>query len=241
MNYLKKFLQNSYCLLAGFLISICILWYGNFSYSTEGQDCLELTTEVVKSGDFSNKIFCYQGMVSSVGNSKKFKSTFIYFNDNLMPVDIIISISHNLGKLKIPVNDGDTVKVKGTIHQSEKTKKIYINPLSLADVQVLNDMPTCANAVPSDQLSSYMNNTVSVILSGIDAIKFKSKKGKKHLSLKFKSGYNFYKGIMWSGNYNRSDIKKVKSGKPLCVTTKVGTYNGAISLDVKRIEYMDNN
>ena len=145
-----------------------------------------------------------------------------------------------MGKFRTRIDAGDTVQVKGTIYQSKKTQKIYINPLSISDVKVINDISICGNSVPSDQLSRYIDNTVSVILSGIEAHKFKSKKGKKHLSLKFTSGYRLYKGIMWDGNYDRSDIKKVKSGRPLCITAKIGTYNGAISLDVKRIEYMDN-
>jgi hypothetical protein len=192
----------------------------------------------VEKGDFSNKIFCYKGVVSSTGNSKKKNATYIVFNENKIPVQITISVWSNLGKLKENIEAGDTVGVKGEIYQDEKTKKIHITPLSIDDVEVAKNAPICSASPTPSRLSNYMDKTVSVELSGIEARKFKSKSGKSHLSLKFRSGHHLFKGIMWDGNWDKSDIKKVESKKPLCITAKVGTYKGEISLDVKKISNM---
>lgn len=239
MELLKKYLQDSKLLLIGFIITSSILWIGNISYSTTGQECLELSVESIRNEDFSNKIFCYQGVASSVVNSKKNKATYIFFSESEIPVQIAISVKHQLGKLTVNIKTGDTIRVKGTLYQSEKTKKIYITPLSIDDVEIVNDAPVCSTSIQPDQLQNHMDKIVAVQLSGIEARKFKSKNGKRHLSLKFSSGYHVFQGIMWDGNWSKSDIENVKSKKPLCITAKVGTYKGAISLDVKSIIKME--
>ena len=240
METLNKFLKNSKFLLVGFFITASIIWYGNMSYSTESQQCFDLSVSIVESGDFFNKVFCYQGVVSSVVESKKYKATYIFFKENIIPTQIAVSIRHNLGELKENIEAGDTLKVKGTIYQSENNGKIYITPLSIDDVNLVNDAPVCSSSIPPNQLSDFMDKTVSVVLSGLEAKPFESKSGKEHLSLKFTSGAYVFQGIIWEGSWDKSDIEKVKSKKPLCVTAKVGTHKKSISLDVKKINYMEN-
>ena len=53
----KRFLQDSRFLLAGFLITSSSIWYGNMSYSTEGQECMNLSPSVVE----SIQVYCWQG------------------------------------------------------------------------------------------------------------------------------------------------------------------------------------
>lgn len=216
------------------IVSLLLLVYINsqYTYANNLSTAPQLTASAIKAPRSTGKTFQFRGTANEVYKPSD-GITIIKLHNVDKNIHIGVPVFSSMGTLEAVPRVGDQVRVIGNLGQYKGQPQL--KPLAAEHVKIVAG-PELENAVPlSEAVKKGEGNMLIGPVKSESVNAFTSNSGKKHYRVVLSDDKQIVKGIMFDGQWDRSDIKLLGSTRDLLIYAKVEIYKGQLSLQIHRV------